>query len=88
MDANNDSKDKEVTPKKRSLEDEEAVVESKKPKTEDQCKELKEAAAAGCNQCETHSMEIEKLKKDLAHRDEEISALNKIIVNLVRKQGF
>ncbi|KAH0721818.1 hypothetical protein KY289_006250 [Solanum tuberosum] len=88
MDANNYSKNKEVTPKKRSLEDEEAAVESKKPRTEDQCTELKEAAGAGCNQCETHSMEIEKLKKDLSHRDEEISTLNKIIVNLVRKQGF
>ncbi|KAK6778671.1 hypothetical protein RDI58_025389 [Solanum bulbocastanum] len=88
MDANNYSKDKEVTPKKRPIEDEEAVVESKKPRTEDQCTELKEAAGAGCNQCETYSMEIEKLKKDLSHRDEEISALNKIIVNLVRKQGF
>lgn len=88
MATNNYSKDKELTPKKRSLEDEEAAVESKKPRTEDQCTELKEVAAAGCNQCETHLKEIERLKKEVSHRDEEISNLNKLIVNLVRKQGL
>ncbi|MCD9643758.1 hypothetical protein HAX54_031429 [Datura stramonium] len=56
--------------------------------SEDQCTELKEGAGAGCNQCETHLKEIEKLKKELSHRDEEISSLNKLIVNLVRKQGL
>lgn len=88
MAVNNDSKGKEVPPKKRSLEDEEAIIESKKPRTEDQCTETKEAAPAGCNQCETHSKEIERLKKELSNRDEEISNLNKLIVNLVRKQGL
>ncbi|CAN4109613.1 unnamed protein product [Withania somnifera] len=86
MDANNYSK--EVTPMKRAFEDVEAVRESKKPRTEDQRTELKEAAGAGCNQCETHLKEIERLKKELSHRDEEISSLNKLIVNLVRKQGL
>ncbi|XP_059296325.1 small RNA degrading nuclease 1-like [Lycium ferocissimum] len=86
MAANNYSK--EVTPKKRPFEDEEAMGESKKLRTEDQSIELKEAAGADCNQCETHLKEIERLKKELSHRDEEISNLNKLIVNLVRKQGF
>lgn len=72
---------------KRSSEDEETVREPKKPRIEDQCAELKEAGA-GCNQCETHVKEIERLKKELSHRDEEISNLNKLIVNLVRKQGL
>ncbi|PHT36418.1 Small RNA degrading nuclease 3 [Capsicum baccatum] len=87
MEVNNYSKDTEVAPKKRSFEDEEAVEGSKKPRIEDQSTELKEAGA-GCNQCETQSKEIERLKKELSHRDEEISNLNKLIVNLVRKQGL
>lgn len=79
--------DIEVNPMKRSSVDEETVREPKKPRIEDQCTELKEAGA-GCSQCETHVTEIERLKKELNHRDDEISNLNKLIVNLVRKQGL
>ncbi|KAF3648854.1 putative protein-like [Capsicum annuum] len=79
---------KEVTPMKRSFEeDKETVEESKKPRTDYQCTEIKEFSA-GCNQCETHSKEIERLKKELSHRDEEISSLNRLIVNLVRKHAL
>ncbi|PHU05495.1 hypothetical protein BC332_26317 [Capsicum chinense] len=74
---------KEVTPMKRSFEeDKETVEESKKPRTDYQCTEIKEFSAR-CNQCETHSKEIERLKKELSHRDEEISSLNRLIVNLL-----
>ncbi|KAJ8533983.1 hypothetical protein K7X08_007307 [Anisodus acutangulus] len=80
MAANNYSK--VVAPMKRLLEGGEAVGEPKKLWTENHCTELKKAAGAGCNQCETHLKEIQRLKKELSRRDEKISNLNKLIVNL------
>ncbi|XP_059296335.1 small RNA degrading nuclease 3-like isoform X3 [Lycium ferocissimum] len=81
MTANNYSREFPV-PMKRLLEDDKGVGEPKKLWTENHCTELKEATSAGCNHCETHLKEIEGLKKELSRRDEKISNLNKLIVNL------
>ncbi|KAL6498236.1 hypothetical protein OROGR_028633 [Orobanche gracilis] len=59
---------------------------SKKLRTEHQISgQLKDDDS---NQCESHLKEIERLKRELNERDEEISNLNKIIAALARKQGL
>lgn len=73
--------------KKRSLQHDEAMDDAKKPRTEDdvgKCGEIR----ADTNQCEDHLKEIERLKREVSQRDQEISSLNKIIVALTRKQGL
>lgn len=68
--------------RKRSSQHDEAMDGAKKPKTGD------DVGKCGENQCENHLKEIERLKKEVSQRDQEISSLNKIIVALTRKQGL
>lgn len=72
---------------KRSLEDEEKPLEekSKKAKTDNHQGE-EEVGANNGTECGAHLAEIERLKRELKQRDEEITSLNRIIVALVRKQ--
>lgn len=76
----------QVSSRKRSFQVEETTTgESKKLKSG---QEAGEQTKAGSNLCDGHLKEIERLKQELRHRDEEISDLNKIIVALTRKQGL
>lgn len=68
--------------KKRSVEDDTPGI-VKKLRTDQTSTQLEDS-----NQCETHLKEIERLKRELSQRDEEISNLNKIIAALARKQGL
>ncbi|KAI3451985.1 hypothetical protein Pfo_008650 [Paulownia fortunei] len=68
--------------KKRSVEDDTPGI-LKKLRTGQTLGQLEDS-----NQCETHLKEIERLKGELSHRDQEISNLNKIIAALARKQGL
>ncbi|OVA15895.1 Exonuclease [Macleaya cordata] len=61
--------------KKRSLEVEETKEETKKPKTDS-------------DQCGDHIKEIQRLKKQLKERDDELINLQKIIAALTRKHGL
>ncbi|KAL3525661.1 hypothetical protein ACH5RR_014033 [Cinchona calisaya] len=76
-----------ITSKKRSFEPEEALVESKKLRTDHDCKKLEDTTAYA-DQCESHLQEIERLKQELSQRNREIASLNKIVVALTRKQGL
>ncbi|XP_027078310.1 small RNA degrading nuclease 1-like isoform X1 [Coffea eugenioides] len=76
-----------ITSKKRSFEPEEALTESKKLHTDQECRIVEESRAC-TEQCQSRLEEIERLKQELSQRDREISSLNKIIVALTRKQGL
>ncbi|VFQ70111.1 unnamed protein product [Cuscuta campestris] len=73
---------------KRSLQDEEEPLEekSKKVKTDHPHHGEEELGMDNDSECGAHSAEIERLKRELRQRDEEITSLNRIIVALVRKQ--
>lgn len=73
--------------RKRSFQHDEAMDDTKKPRTEDDVGKCEEIGAE-TNQCENHLKEIERLKREISQRDQEISSLNKIIVALTRKQGL
>ncbi|XP_031096299.1 small RNA degrading nuclease 1-like [Ipomoea triloba] len=64
---------------KRPLQDEEPLGESKKSRTDHQGEELEKTnTTATSDQCETHLKEIERLKRELSQRDQEIANLKEI----------
>lgn len=74
---------KQLKSKKRSNGDEDISGTLKKLRTDQTCELIQDT-----NQCEVHIEEIQRLKEELSHRDQEISNLNRIIVALTRKQGL
>lgn len=77
----------EQTSNKRPADDEENSGVLKKLKADqDQASEQPVVSDTVSPQCEMLMEEIERLKKELSHRDQEISSLNKFIVALARKQ--
>lgn len=71
--------------RKRPRQVEETTAESKKLNSD---RGVREQAVSGSDVCDDHVKEIERLKKELKQRDEEISNLNKLVVALTRKQGL
>ncbi|CAH9147191.1 unnamed protein product [Cuscuta epithymum] len=80
-------KDNENTTIKRPLQDEEPSRKCKKLK-KDHHTGSEELEKKDSDQCETHLMEIERLKGELRQRDKEITSLNKIVIALTRKHGL
>ncbi|KZV40586.1 small RNA degrading nuclease 3-like [Dorcoceras hygrometricum] len=74
---------KQLQSRKREDRDEDISGTLKKSRTDQTCGPILET-----DQCEVQLEEIQKLKEELNHRDQEISNLNRIIAALIRKQGL
>ncbi|KAK3022322.1 hypothetical protein RJ639_046180, partial [Escallonia herrerae] len=70
---------------KRSLQDTEVSVGSKKLKTDEIAGE---ESKGGLDECDIHLKEIERLKQELSHRDQRILNLEEILVAFTKRQGL